>query len=511
MTGSRVRISPAASVELVCREGDAEVDCRLLFLGSNLARVRRAYEEAVRLFSEVKESGRLLSRLRTSAEIERLYESIETDGNVSLVMRDSVFRAQGPVDGLELRLRIAGARRIATHPVPLRFLPALGTLMPLLVGRHSEDEIKATLAGKLAPDHREWACDLLAVLKANRFLEMGRFADQPRWPGVPPQVTFLGHTSVLMQSRRSAVLTDPILMRPLGSPKRAFDVFRLRLGAICCTHSHWDHCNLQTLMWFDKNTPVLIPEVRRPSGFNPPIADSLRRIGFTDIRELRLWTPVRIDDIEIVPVPFHGEQDEPGAEIDHYTYLLKTDGLSVYGGVDCFRDDAGDMRPVLEQVGRLYRPDVAFLPVSRVVYHYKHGGVNAFCRYLDRSRLDASFQYTAGPDDAAAWSALLGARAVTPYAMFTFSRWACPRQMKEVGNVLRERNLGDRFYPLRPLDSLAPIDLAGAKATARRRMLVAWLDAIAGLSAIAQRAGLARAFRLLRRIWKSQVTVRTGE
>ena len=60
---------------------------------------------------------------------------------------------------------------------------------------------------------------------------------------------------------------------------------------------------------------------QQPTIFNPPIAPMLRLIGFEDIREVELWQPIKIKDIEIVPIPFHGEQDEPGAEIDHYTYV----------------------------------------------------------------------------------------------------------------------------------------------------------------------------------------------
>jgi L-ascorbate metabolism protein UlaG (beta-lactamase superfamily) len=144
------------------------------------------------------------------------------------------------------------------------------------------------------------------------------------------------------------------------------------------------------------------------------MVDALARIGFTDIREVEPWVPVRIDDIEVVPIPFRGEQDEPDFEMDHYTYVLKTKGLSLFGGVDCYRSTSGDMRPVLERVGRLYSPDVAFLPVSKWICHYRSGGVNGFCRYLDQEMLDQSFQYTASPADAADWSLLLGAQVLVP-------------------------------------------------------------------------------------------------
>src|SRR6266851_4394618 len=206
---------------------------------------------------------------------------------------------------------------------------------------------------------------------------------------IPPRVDcgtlFLGsHLGLILETYKEAVR----LFSEIRDPAELLE----RFGAICCSHSHWDHCHLQTLLWVDKDTPILIPKVREPSALSPPMVDALARIGFTDVREVEPWVPVRVDDIEVVPIPFHGEQDEPDFEMDHYTYVLKTKGLSLYGGVDCYRSTSGDMRPVLERVARLYSPDVAFLPVSKWICHYRSGGVNGFCRYLDQEMLDQSFQ-----------------------------------------------------------------------------------------------------------------------
>ena len=117
------------------------------------------------------------------------------------------------------------------------------------------------------------------------------------------------------------------------------------------------------------------------------------------------------------------------------------------------------MRPVVERVGQMYRPDVALLPVSKWICHYKTGGVNAFCRYLDQEMLEQSFQYTAGPEDAADWAVLLGAPTVVPYATFTFVRGKVPPEVAQFAEELRRRGIGRRFYPMRPLDSLAVTDL----------------------------------------------------
>ena len=87
-----------------------------------------------------------------------------------------------------------------------------------------------------------------------------------------PGVTLLSHSSLLVQSERSAVLIDPVVWQAMGHAQRTFDILRTPLGAICCSHSHWDHGHFQTLLWLDKDVPILIPQVREPSVLNPPMA-----------------------------------------------------------------------------------------------------------------------------------------------------------------------------------------------------------------------------------------------
>jgi hypothetical protein len=330
-------------------------------MGANFFAVRRAYAAAIRLFEGGHSRAELSKRLAKSPEIQRHYESVERDGKVSITMREATFREPGPLAGIEFSLRITRGVRAHLYPLALERFAALGNLMPLLEGGRSEVEIRRTLARRVTPDDCAWAEEVIGWLKRENLLEDDRDGGDRSWLAREcPRITFLGHSTLLMQSERSTVLLDPIVNRKMGSPRAALGIFHAKLDAICCTHSHWDHCNAETLLRLDKDVPILIPKVMRPSALNPPIASVLKQLGFTDIREVNVWEPVTVGDIEIVPAPFHGEPDEPGAEIDHYTYVLKAPGMTVYGGVDSYRDKWGDMQPVLERVEREYRPDVVF-------------------------------------------------------------------------------------------------------------------------------------------------------
>jgi L-ascorbate metabolism protein UlaG (beta-lactamase superfamily) len=282
------------------------------------------------------------------------------------------------------------------------------------------------------------------------------------------RLTFMGHSSLLVQTGKATLLTDPYLRLDDGLPENGMDAPRIRLNAIVCSHSHWDHCDLQSFLWFDKDTLLIVPQVKQPTAFNPPIIEAMKMLGFCNFKEVELWKPIQIEDIELVLVPFHGEQDEPNAVIDHFTYVLKTNDLCVYAGVDSYRDTFGDMIPVLEKIREQYHPELAFLPVSKVIYRYEWGGVNGFCRYLDTTLVKQTFQYTASPEDAAEWVKALRPRWVAPYALFNFAPWSTPSQIPEFEKALKQANLQKFLFPFRPFDFVDAPDLANLGSRMRK-------------------------------------------
>ena len=82
----------------------------MMFAGPHLEPILAAYEEAVRLFSEIRDPAELLKRLQASADVQKVYESRLSDGKVSIVMRDAMFRKPGALEHLEFKLRILAGK-----------------------------------------------------------------------------------------------------------------------------------------------------------------------------------------------------------------------------------------------------------------------------------------------------------------------------------------------------------------------------------------------------------------
>lgn len=468
-----IRLRADAHLDVVSG-ADGLVDCRRLFIGDHQRALVRTFAEAVTLLGQSRRNPAALKSLEDSADVNKFYEVSLDPGAPSVTLRDEFFRQPGPQFELDLQLEIQCGGRHIRRPFPLEQLGGLGLLLPLLRGRFADDEIRSTLAD--AGGSREaHAGELLDWFGTSDLIEnspLNRDAF-PR-PTDGTRLSFVGHTSLLVQTHSTAVAFDPLFRLDYGHFSRARGVADLALSAICLSHSHWDHCHFQTLAWFDKTVPVLIPRVVRPTAFNPPIVSMLQALGFEDIREVEHWSAVSFGDMEIIPTPFHGEQDEPGAVIDHYTYVVRSPSSTLYGGVDCFEDTFGKMPPVLERIRNEYQPDVAALPVSKMVFYFRAGGVNSFCRELSAEMLDESYQYTAGPKEAAAWAKTLGVKYVFGYATFVFGRWVVPPVLHQFRLALRALGIESALLPLRPFDSLDLPTQSGSLAV-RRRVLLGWL------------------------------------
>src|SRR5437868_4570744 len=106
-------------------------------------------------------------------------------------------------------------------------------------------------------------------------------------------ITFIGHSSFLIQTGGRALLVDPVFATRLILLRRQRRPgVRVRdlppIDAVLITHAHMDHLNLPSLR--------AVVRVMRRRGLPAPIAvvpngveDLVRRIGFREVRQLSWW------------------------------------------------------------------------------------------------------------------------------------------------------------------------------------------------------------------------------
>ena len=194
------------------------------------------------------------------------------------------------------------------------------------------------------------------------------------------ELTWLGHSSFRLDAGGKRIYIDPFLN---GNPKcPEGEQTPERVDVIAITHGHGDHVGDAVDLAKQHGATVIAPV---------ELADRLGSQGVENVKDPNKGGTVEIDGVRFTLTHAqHSSSDNDG----NYTgepcgIVVRAEGKTVYfaGDTNVF----GDMQNV---IARLYKPDVAVLPIGD--------------------------HYTMGPDEAALAVELLGVKRVVPCHWGTF-------------------------------------------------------------------------------------------
>jgi L-ascorbate metabolism protein UlaG (beta-lactamase superfamily) len=289
--------------------------------------------------------------------------------------------------------------------------------LPLLDGRHGEAEItdaaKETAAG----------ARVLAALESIGALIL--LPEEPFAPYELPELLFMSHSSVFIRGDDASILIDPAILTStelLAHERVGRRPFQIAssVDAVIVSHHHWDHLSFQTMLRVPRTTPIYVPRATRSTLANPPLKTYLTAFGFEDVREVGDWEHASIGDIEVTFVPFFGEPFGLDSRFDAFTYLVRTNGKTIYGSLDACHDEAGNMDPVMRRLGEEGAIDVFLFGSSAQRHDPLYRG--AFMRHYSNElvRRPDLVRYHPDVDDVLRWCGPLRPKAVIPYANFVY-------------------------------------------------------------------------------------------
>jgi L-ascorbate metabolism protein UlaG (beta-lactamase superfamily) len=194
------------------------------------------------------------------------------------------------------------------------------------------------------------------------------------------ELTWLGHSAFRLDTGGKRIYVDPFLN---GNPKCPdSEQSPERADVVAITHGHGDHVGDAVGIAKQHGATVLAPV---------ELADRIRSQGVEAVKDPNKGGTVEIDGVRFTMTHAqHSSSDDDG----NYTgepcgIVVRAEGKSVYfaGDTNAF----GDMQNV---IARLYKPDVAVLPIGD--------------------------HYTMGPEEAALAVELLGVSRVVPCHYGTF-------------------------------------------------------------------------------------------
>ncbi len=180
-------------------------------------------------------------------------------------------------------------------------------------------------------------------------------------------VTFIGHSSFLLQMGGKNILIDPvyanwlIILRRLRNPG-----VRLKdlppIDVVLLTHAHMDHLHKPTLrriVRLSRRKSGRAPQVVVPQG----VEDLVEPMGFATIEALQWWQTAKIAGLEITLTPCRhwGTRWFKDSHRGYGGYVIRSGSQVLY--------DSGDTAYFegFREIGRRFNPQIALLPIG--AYH----------------------------------------------------------------------------------------------------------------------------------------------
>jgi L-ascorbate metabolism protein UlaG (beta-lactamase superfamily) len=177
-------------------------------------------------------------------------------------------------------------------------------------------------------------------------------------------VTFIGHSSFLLQIDGRKVLVDPVFSKRLILLRRqrrpGLRVEELPpVDLVLLTHAHMDHLDLASLRRVVRATRRLTgraPEVVVPRG----VEDLVERLGFSRVRGLEWWESITVERLKVTMTPCQhwGARMFRDMHRGYGGYVVEGGGRSVYHSGDTAYFDG------FREIGRRLKPEIALLPIG---------------------------------------------------------------------------------------------------------------------------------------------------
>ncbi len=245
---------------------------------------------------------------------------------------------------------------------------------------------------------------------------------------------FVGHGCVTWSDGNCRLWIDPFF-RPKNQkyskcfqPLLPFD-FPESKHFVLITHSHRDHFDPASLLYFPNDTIFIVPQILKESVLSINIAFRLNQLGFQNVEKIAWWKKKYIGSFTITALPFFGEQpvsfmDQNPLEITNHgnTYFVQHKSL---GKTLLLADSGSDPRQHVLHFARKLRKklsNITFLFSNHRKWDlyppiYLLSSVPQYLLFVKQEELKVSQRIMFNPEELARFAEIIGAQYIIPYAM----------------------------------------------------------------------------------------------
>lgn len=172
-----------------------------------------------------------------------------------------------------------------------------------------------------------------------------------------PTITWIGHSTFLIQIDGINILTDPVWVKHLGIGKRltppGLKIEELPpIDIVFISHSHFDHLHYASLRKLTGDPLIFVPD---------GLARSLNKKGFTKVKESSWWQEDHENGLKIAFVPAqHWTRRTPfDTNTSHWGgWIIEGEQQSIY-----FAGDSGYFDG-FQDIGNKYNIDYCLMPIG---------------------------------------------------------------------------------------------------------------------------------------------------
>jgi Predicted Zn-dependent hydrolases of the beta-lactamase fold len=150
------------------------------------------------------------------------------------------------------------------------------------------------------------------------------------------RVRYFGHACLLIESKNTSVLCDPVVSYDHGKgiSRYSFADLPEEIDYVVVTHNHQDHCMLETLLQLRHKTKnIIVPKNNGGALADPSLKLVLLNTGFTNVVEIDEMESIKVNGGSITGLPFLGEHGDLNIKTK-IGYLITLEGRSVLIGAD---------------------------------------------------------------------------------------------------------------------------------------------------------------------------------
>jgi L-ascorbate metabolism protein UlaG (beta-lactamase superfamily) len=134
-----------------------------------------------------------------------------------------------------------------------------------------------------------------------------------KYTGEGIRVRYFGHACILVETKETSLLIDPVISYGYDSSLSRFTYIDLpdEIDAVLITHNHQDHILIETLLQIrHKVKQIIVPRSSMGNLVDPSIKLMLNSIGFDRVTEIGEFESVITNENTITGLPFIGEHSD---------------------------------------------------------------------------------------------------------------------------------------------------------------------------------------------------------